>query len=77
LSGSGKFDLEYLEGLRPFYGFGLDHMQGKRDFVPYKFGWTSGHLARELEEAGFSNVKIAPPLTHESWRDMRIEATMA
>jgi hypothetical protein len=75
-AGTAKvFNPEYLEGVRGFYAFGLDHMSSKSSYTPYAFGWSDWHLRQELLEAGFRDVSITEPQTHEKgWRDLRVEA---
>ncbi len=73
-SSNGVFS-EYLEGVRPFHAFGLDHMEKEEDYYPYAFSWSPEHLCEELKQAGFSDIKVLPPKTHSDWRDMRIEAS--
>jgi hypothetical protein len=69
-----SFNPAYLEGVRGLYAFGLEQMEAKRDYRPYAFGWAAWHLKEELETAGFRDVRILEPLTHEPWRDVRVEA---
>ncbi len=72
---SETFNPDYLEGVRGFYAFGLDNLAERRPYYPYAFGWSGWHLKQELEEAGFREVVLTEPKTHEkSWRDLRIEA---
>lgn len=65
---------EYLEGVRALHGFGRDHMEARATFVPNKFSWSYWHLAAELKDAGYGDVRKYPALSHAPWRDMRVEA---
>jgi hypothetical protein len=67
---------EYLEAVRALYAFDMDHIAQRTMFTPYAFGWSSWHLKRELEKAGFRHVTVCDPRTHEqrTWRDTRLEA---
>ncbi len=66
----------YLEAVRGLYAFDLDQIARRAAFVPYAFGWSSWHLTLELERAGFRDVCVRDPQTHDGrvWRDTRIEA---
>jgi hypothetical protein len=64
----------FLEGVRGIFAFGPEHISAEKPYTPYAFAWAGWHLKRELEEAGFSDVKILPPQTHAAWRDLRAEA---
>ncbi len=66
---------EYLEGVRPLHAFGSDHLEARQRYFPNAFSWTRWHLQRELELAGFTDIKTPTPETHHPWRDMRFEAT--
>ena len=76
LASSGRLD-DYLEGVRGLYAFDLNEIAAKAMFTTYAFGWSSWHLKLELEEAGFRDVTVMDPQTHDrrTWRDTRIEAT--
>jgi SAM-dependent methyltransferase len=67
---------DYIEAVRGFYAFGLDELERRERYRPYAFGWASWHLVREMERAGFREVKVLEPRTHgpRPWRDVRIEA---
>lgn len=65
----------YLEAVRGIVGFGLDHFEDKKKYVPYSFSWNAIHLSNYLKVAGFKSIKILPPTSHVMWRDMRIEAS--
>jgi hypothetical protein len=75
LASEGNID-EYLEAVRGLYAFGLDQISHREMFTPYAFGWSSWHIKQELESAGFIDITISAPQTHENrvWRDTRIEA---
>ena len=75
LDSDGDLDA-YLEGVRGLYAFDMGEIARRRPFTPYAFGWSAWHLTRELEQAGFRDVIIRDPETHERrvWRDIRIEA---
>jgi hypothetical protein len=66
----------YLEAVRGLYAFDLDQIASRAMFTPYAFGWSAWHLKLELEQAGFRNVRVCDPQTHERrlWRDTRLEA---
>lgn len=66
----------YLEAVRGLYAFDLDQIANRTMFTPYAFGWSAWHLKMELERAGFREVSIRDPQTHERrlWRDVRVEA---
>jgi len=68
---------DYIEAIRGIYAFGVDQLINREEFVTYRFGWSGAHLKKELESAGFFDVKIMDPQTHgaRTWRDVRIEAT--
>jgi glycosyltransferase involved in cell wall biosynthesis len=66
---------DYIEGVRPFHAFGLDQLEAKENYSPYKFSWSPWHLELELKNAGLRNISVLPPQTHSAWRDMRVEAT--
>lgn len=59
-------------GMWPLYGD-----PGHKDpYMCHRWGWTPVTLARELEAAGFRNIKTAPTEYHGKRhdRDMRLEA---
>lgn len=66
----------YLEAVRGLYAFDLDQIASRAMFTPYAFGWSAWHLKAELEQAGFRDVRVCDPQTHERrlWRDTRLEA---
>lgn len=66
----------YIEAVRGLYAFGMDQIESREMFTPYAFGWSAWHLRRELELAGFRDVRVLEPRTHgpRPWRDSRIEA---
>ena len=66
----------HLEGIRGFYAFDLNQMHNKNTYTPYSYSWTSKFIKEELLKAGFKNIIIKSPLTHNKryWRDSRIEA---
>jgi SAM-dependent methyltransferase len=74
-AGQEQRESDFLEGVRGLFAFGPEHVREKSEYVPYAFAWAPWHLRRELESAGFTEVKILPPRTHASWRDMRVEAS--
>lgn len=69
----GDFD-SYLEGIRAFPGFGLDHLEQRERYTPNSMAWTPWHLGGELLAAGFAHVQQTEPRTHAKWRDCRVEA---
>ncbi|MDB5049669.1 MAG: hypothetical protein JWO30_2740 [Fibrobacteres bacterium] len=66
---------QYIEGIRAFHAFGLEHMEKRISYYPNAFSWTAWHLQRELRDAGYEGIRVLPPQTHGPWRDMRVEAT--
>lgn len=74
IKSSNEFFPDYLEGVRSFHAFGNDHLEAQLPYYPNAFSWTPWHLKRELELAGFENIKVLPSETHHPFRDMRIEA---
>lgn len=72
----GDFDA-YLEGIRAFPGFGLDHLTEQRTYTPNSMAWTPWHLERELRLAGFARTQVSESRTHAKWRDFRVEAFKA
>lgn len=67
----------YLEGIRAFPGFGLDHLAERRSYTGNSMVWTPWHMERELLDAGFDHVQVTEPQTHAKWRDFRVEAVKA
>jgi hypothetical protein len=67
---------EYLEAVRGFYAFGMEQIDRREMFTPYAFGWSGWHLKQELTNAGFHDITLSDPQTHECrvWRDTRVEA---
>lgn len=66
----------YLEGIQGLYGFANTHTARREHYQPDAFGWAAWHLQWELEQAGFKEIAIQEPQTHERrlWRDTRVEA---
>lgn len=64
----------YLEGIRAFPGFGLDHLAEERSYTPNSMAWTPWHMERELRAAGFATTQVRESRTHAKWRDFRVEA---
>ncbi|MDD2943560.1 MAG: glycosyltransferase [bacterium] len=62
---------EYIEGVRALHAFGIDQLQREEMYFPNRFSWTSWHLNAELTDAGWQDVQILEPETHNPWRDMR------
>lgn len=73
---AGQSDTDYLEAVRGFYAFDLEQINRREAYKPYAFGWSSWHLKKELEDAGFGDVTLLAPQTHgpRPWRDIRVEA---
>jgi hypothetical protein len=65
---------DYLEGVRGIFAFDLGQIAARHEFTPYAFAWAGWHLKQELEEAGFTQVRILEAQTHHPWRDVRVEA---
>jgi hypothetical protein len=67
-----------LTGMRPqmwefaFYG---DHSH-KDEFMCHRTGFTPASITKAVQDAGFRDVQILPPMTHgpRPNRDMRVEA---
>jgi SAM-dependent methyltransferase len=74
-AGAEKTEPDFIEGVRGLFAFGPEHISEESRYTPYAFAWAPWHLRLELERAGFTGVRILPPQTHVSWRDMRVEAS--
>jgi len=70
-------EASYLEAVRGIYAFDTGQVTRRETYQPYAFGWSAGHLVRELEAAGFRDIAVKLPETHGqlAWRDSRVEAT--
>jgi glycosyltransferase involved in cell wall biosynthesis len=77
LEAMGKDFAAYLEGVRAFPGFGLDHLQKRQAYTGSSMAWTPWHMQEELRVAGFATSHIRAPKTHSQWRDFRCEAFVA
>lgn len=67
---------DYMEAIRGFYAFGMEDYHGKKDYFPYKFGWSSEYLIQTLLDLNYSQAWYEEPQTHgaRSWRDSRVIA---
>lgn len=67
---------EYLEAIRGLYAFGMEDYHNKREYFPYKFGWSKEYLIQTLLELGYTKAWYEEPITHgaRSWRDSRVVA---
>lgn len=80
LKARGDLD-EYLRPIMGIYAFDVDMIRNDTSYVPYAFGWSAWHLTRELQQAGFRDVRTRLPQSsaHDRTgrRDSRVEATKA
>ena len=77
LSAMGRDFDAYLEGIRGFPGFGLDHLHSEQPYTGYSMAWTRWHMALELRQAGFASCVAGEAQTHSRWRDFRMQAVKA
>jgi len=74
---SEAIDFDYIEVIRAIYAYeNKDAMSTDFKIKTYITGWSSDYLFHRLKLAGFKNLSIAPPETHDkrSYRDTKIEA---
>lgn len=66
----GDFDISerYLDRIGALTGFSVEDLESAKNSLPRQFFWTSSHLRRELELAGFSEVKIVDAEGEDSFR---------
>jgi hypothetical protein len=60
------------EALRGLYAFDLGQIERRERYVPYAFGWTTSHIARELRHQYLLGYVPDQPDTR-GWRSIRVE----
>lgn len=56
--GDSSISDSYLDTIGNLTGFTVGDLESNMEYMPMKFHWTSAHLKKELELAGFSEVKV-------------------